>query len=293
MAFQPRPRFLWQLRTRSLALGERTLLMGILNVTPDSFSDGGAFLSVPHAVDRALALLDQGADILDLGGESTRPNAMPLRPEEEQERLLPALAAVLSARPDAIVSVDTYHAGTARRAVEMGAEIVNDVSGLHWDPEMAGVVADLQPGVVLMHARGRPRDWAALPALLPQEVLPLVLSGLRESVAVARAIGIASSRIVLDPGFGFGKRGDQNFVLHAALHQMHALGFPVLVGSSRKRFLAAGLANAGDESRLSATTASNVAAILEGAHLLRVHDVVAAHSAASVADAILKAGENA
>jgi dihydropteroate synthase len=290
MGFTSRPRFTWQLRTRSLALGERTLLMGIVNVTPDSFSDGGAFLSIPLAVDRALALLDQGADVLDLGGESTRPNATPVPPAQEQERVLPVLAALLRARPDAIVSIDTHHAITARKAVELGAEIVNDVSGLRWDSGMAQTLADLQPGVVLMHTRGHPQEWSGLPALQTKEVLPLVLSGLRESLSVARVHGIPDMRIVLDPGFGFGKRGDENFVLHAKFERLHTLGFPLLAGTSRKRFLNAGLVDVDDGFRRLATTASNVASTLAGAHLLRVHDVASAHAAASVADAILRAG---
>jgi dihydropteroate synthase len=288
MTFTARRRFNWKLRTRTLALGERTVLMGILNVTPDSFSDGGEFFVPAKARDRALVMLEAGAEILDLGGESTRPGARPVSAEDEQARVLPVLSAVLEARPEAIVSIDTYHASTARRALELGAEIVNDVSGLLWDAEMAEVMAEFGAGAVLMHTRGRPQDWAGLPALAPEEVLPTVMKGLERSAALALDRGVGREAMALDPGFGFGKRGTENFALHAALGRLAELGFPVLVGSSRKRFLTGG-ALAGAEAVLAAATASNVAAILAGAHILRVHDVAEARAAAFVADEILRA----
>lgn len=277
--FQPRAAFDWKLRTRSLRLGERTVLMGILNVTPDSFSDGGRYLDVHAAVAHGLRLLDEGAEILDIGGESTRPGATALTTEEEQARVLPVLAALLQARPDAILSVDTYHAATARAAVAVGAEIINDVSGLMWDQGMAAALAETRPGSVLMHARGRPGEWAGLPRLRPGEVLPLVLGGLRESLDVAATTGIASETIAIDPGFGFGKIGDENLAVHAALGNLHTLGRPLLVGTSRKRFLGGGVHG---------SVASGVAAILAGAHILRVHDVAATREAVSLADGILR-----
>jgi dihydropteroate synthase len=303
MPFASRPRFAWKLRTRTLELGLRTLLMGILNVTPDSFSDGNLFLAPDRALQHALTLLDQGADILDLGGESTRPSALPLSPEQEQQRILPVLSAILAARPDAIVSVDTYHAATARLAVEHGAEIINDVSGLHWDPDMARTLAELRPGAVLMHTRGRPPEWSSLPPLQPEEVVPLILHGLSgfhgldQTLARAAAGGLSRHNIVLDPGFGFGKRGDENFALHAGFARLQTLGLPLLAGTSRKRFLTAHLdkparepnSQLDSEARLAASTASNVASILAGAHLLRVHDIPAARAAVAVADAILAA----
>ncbi len=287
MGFAVRRRFDWRLRTRTLALGERTVVMGILNVTPDSFSDGGAFFVPARARDRGLAMLEAGAEILDLGGESTRPGARPVSAEEEQARVLPVLAAVLEARPEAIVSIDTYHASTARRALELGAEIVNDVSGLLWDEGMAEVIAAFGAGTVLMQARGRPQEWAGLPPLRAEEVLPTVLEGLERSLALALEGGIGREAVVVDPGFGFGKRGAENFALHAGLGRMAELGYPVLVGSSRKRFLTGGL---GGEAGavLAAGTASNVAAILAGAHILRVHEVAEARAAAYVADEILR-----
>ena len=291
MSFTTRTPFDWHLRTCMLALGPRTLIMGILNVTPDSFSDGGLHyspeLSPDRAVEHAAAMLDEGADILDIGGESTRPGAGAVRAEEEQARILPVIEAVLRARPEAILSVDTYHADTARRALDCGVEIVNDVSGLMWDPAMAAVVAEAQAGLVMMHARGTPGQWATLPALALERVLPTVIQGLTESLRLAHAAGVDRGRVVIDPGFGFGKRGDENFTLHAELSRLQELRYPMLVGTSRKRFLTAHLLGGGSATRLSASTASNVAAVLAGAHLVRAHDVAAARAACSVADAIL------
>ena len=237
MPFAVRPRFGWRLRSRTLSLGARTLMMGILNVTPDSFSDGGRFLAPGAALEHALEMLDQGADILDLGGESTRPHSIPISVEEEQERVLPVLRAVLAVRPEAIVSIDTFHSETARLAVEAGAEIVNDVSGHLWDPEMSATCAELGCGAILMHTRGRPQQWHAQPPLAPDEVLPLVLGDLRERTQAALAAGIARDSMVLDPGFGFGKIRDENFPLLAQFDALHALGFPLLAGLSRKSFL--------------------------------------------------------
>jgi len=297
MALAPRTRFDWHLRTRSLALGGRTRIMAILNVTPDSFSDGGRFVSPHAAIERALALLDQNADILDIGGESTRPNAAPLSDHAEQDRVLPVIEGVLTQRPDALLSIDTYHASTARAAIAVGAEIVNDVSGLTWDPQMPAACASLCCGVVLMHSRGRPQQWTSLPPIPPLARMPVVLTGLRESILAARTAGVPSDRIVLDPGLGFGKLGDENYTLLALLHQMHQFGLPLLCGASRKGFLGASLAwfyggkPAPVGERGNATTAANVAAVLAGAHLLRVHDVRAAVEAAAIADAILNAAD--
>jgi dihydropteroate synthase len=301
MPFSVRARFNWRLRTRSLTLGPRTLIMGILNVTPDSFSDGGQFLSPRAAVDHALEMLDQGADILDLGGESTRPSAVPITPAEEQARVLPVLRAILAARPTAVISIDTFHAETARLAVDSGAEIVNDVSGHLWDAAMPHTCATLQCGTILMHTRGRPDEWLTLPRLAPTEVLPLVLADLQARADAALAAGIARESIVLDPGFGFGKILDENYPLLAHLDQLHTLGFPLLAGVSRKSFLTRAVASASAAAqkpgtphldsemweRQLPTTVANTAAILAGAHILRVHDVRTARSTASIADRVL------
>jgi dihydropteroate synthase len=303
MAFTSRPRYNLRLRTRTLPLGERTLIMGILNITPDSFSDGGLFYSPQHtpekAVEHALTLLDHGADILDLGGESTRPNATPLTPDEEQSRVLPAIAAILKARPTTILSIDTFHASTARHAIQAGAEIVNDVSGHLWDPAMSSTCAELACGTILMHTRGRPQDWPTLPPLAPSTVLPLVRAELTRRLEAARSAGIQRDRIVLDPGFGFGKRLDENYPLLSHLEHLHQLHLPILVGVSRKGFLGHTLAQSPHlalllnqapvptDARLHATTAANVAAIFAGAHIIRTHDVAPAAEAAAIADRIL------
>jgi dihydropteroate synthase len=302
-----RPHLEWQLRTRKLALGQRTLLMSIVNLTPDSFSGDGllsaggtiglrpAAAVTKLAVASAIEAVDAGADIVDLGAESTRPNAEPITTEMEQARLLPVLEQVLRARPDTVVSVDTYHAGTARAAARAGAEIINDVSGLTWDKSMPDIVAQSGCGLVLMHARGRPGEWQSLPTLADEEVVPLVFAELCEQLAQAEAADIRTDRIVVDPGFGFGKRGAENFALLARLGRLRELGRPLLVGLSRKGFLGEAVKpflrtdNHLAEARRTATTAGNVTAILAGAHVLRVHDLQAAQEAAAIADAVLSA----
>ena len=301
----------WRLRTRALELGRRTLIMGVVNITPDSFSDGGLFLNPESAVARSMQLLDEGADILDLGAESTRPGsraggaagsefAPAVSAGEEQARLLPVLEGILAVRPEAIVSVDTYKALTARAALAAGAEIVNDVSGFQWDPEMAAVCAEFKSGVVLMHTRGKPEEWHAMPQLAPDALLATVRSGLAASLAAAAQAGIAPESIVLDPGYGFGKRLDENYALLARQAELLSLGRPLLAGLSRKSFLGRTLAplyagttpNAESapfapvEAREAASLAALVAAILHGASIVRVHAVRPAVEAALIADAV-------
>ena len=266
--------------------------MGIVNVTPDSFSDGGRFASPASAVDHALRLLDEGADILDIGGESTRPGAPAhtadaISAEQEQERVLPVIEGVLRARPDAIVSIDTYRAATAHRALDAGAEIVNDVSGGLWDPAMFATCAAAACGIVVMHTRGLPSAWAALPRLLDRDVVPTVLAGLGQRLSAALAAGVKEERIVLDPGFGFGKRCGENWALLRGFEHLQQLGRPLMAGLSRKGFLSA--PDAADE-RDDLTHAAGTIAIVAGAHLLRVHDVRGAVRAAAIADAVLQAG---
>lgn len=284
MTFARRAPFDWQLRTRSLALGARTVVIGVLNVTPDSFSDAGAHFHTETAVAHAISMLDEGAVILDIGGESTRPGAQPLSPREEQDRILPVMAAILRERPQSVLSVDTYHAATARAAVTAGAEVINDVSGFAWDGKFAGTCAELGCGVILMHTRGRPTEWRTLPRLAPNQVVPLVKDGLFQALDRADTAGIARSRIVLDPGFGFGKVHDENYPLLAHLDELLALGQPLLAGVSRKSFLGRAVPPA---QRGNATLAATTAAILAGASLVRVHDVRPAVEAAAIADAIL------
>ncbi len=296
-----RTRATWQLRTRTLELGVRTRVMGVVNATPDSFSDGGCFPGPEATVEHALRLIDEGADILDLGAESTRPgsraggSAPAVGAEEEQGRLLPVLKGVLAARPDAIVSVDTYKASTAAAAVEAGAEIINDVSGFEWDPDMARICADSGAGVVLMHTRGRPEEWRTQPQLSPDELLAMVRDGLAASLACAQSAGIGAGAIVLDPGYGFGKRFGENFSLLARQEKLLALGRPLLAGLSRKSFLGHTLASLYDgaaapvNARENASLAAMVIAILHGASIVRVHAVRPAVEAARIADAMLTA----
>jgi len=305
MTFTRRPAFSWQLRSRMLALGTRTLAMGVLNITPDSFSESGAHHGTLAAVEYGLALLDAGADLLDVGGESTRPGATPVPQQEEQDRVLPVIESILHRRPETVISIDTYRAATARAAVAAGAEIVNDVSGFLWDPALAQACSELRCGVVLMHTRGRPSEWRTLPSLAPDEVLPLVRSGLVAALDRAVAAGIDRRRVVLDPGYGFGKVFDANYPLLAHQDELLDLEQPLLVGVSRKSFLANTLAQAlpaapsseaksvtvrvPPAARGNATLAAVTAAILGGASIVRVHDVRPAVEAARIADAILSA----
>jgi dihydropteroate synthase len=305
MPFAPRTHHDWHLRTRILPLGPRTVIMGILNVTPDSFSDGGYFYSPQHAPERALAqalkMLEEGAEILDIGGESTRPNATQLSADEEQSRILPVLESILKEKPGTLLSIDTFHATTARRALEAGAEIINDVSGHLWDLNMSKTCAQSGCGAILMHTRGRPQDWPSLPPLAPEAVMPLVLTELAERLESATAAGVQRNKIVLDPGFGFGKRLDENYPLLAHFDQLNRFDLPILAGISRKGFLAHTLAQSPSlsvllegatpsmDDRLHASSAANVAAILAGAHILRTHDVRPAVEAAAIADQILAA----
>jgi dihydropteroate synthase len=298
---------LWQLRSRALELGRRTLVMGVVNVTPDSFSDGGLFIDPGAAVAHALQLLDEGADLLDVGAERTRPGsragfsgaaadepsrAPAVSAVEEQARLLPVLKGILRARPGTIVSVDTYKAETARAALDCGAEIINDVSGFGWDSGLADVCAEARCGVVLMHSRGLPEEWAGQSQLGVDALLETVRAGLKASLD--KAAGIAAESIVLDPGYGFGKRGEENFALLGRQAELLGLGRPLLAGVSRKSFLGRALAplydgkNAPVEARESASLAGMVAAILNGASVVRVHTVRAAVEAALVADAVLR-----
>ncbi len=293
----------WQLRSRSLELGPRTLIMGVINVTPDSFSDGGKFISALQAIAHALQLLDEGADILDIGGESTRPGSRVLpdesshKPvvteEEELQRVMPVVEGILHARPDAIISVDTYKSGVARRAIAAGAQIVNDVSALQWDDAMASTCAELRCGAVLMHTRGQPAQWRNLPP--EPDITNLVAHDLANRVQIALDSGVERERIVLDPGFGFGKNFEENYPLLAHLDQLQRMGFPLLAGTSRKSFVGRtvgkrrGREDAPPDDRLYGSLAAMVATILHGAHIVRVHDVKPAVEAAAIADEVLAA----
>jgi dihydropteroate synthase len=296
MPFPLRSRCDWKLRTRSLALGERTVVMGVLNTTPDSFSDGGAFSTPAAGIEYALAMFEEGADIVDIGGESTRPGKRrPVTVQEEIDRVVPVVEGVLRHRPDAILSIDTYKGQTAAAALAAGVEIVNDVSGFSWDEEMSSVCVATGCGAVLMHTRGRPEEWRTLPPLQQKDVVPLVRRGLQERLQGALEAGVAPERIVLDPGFGFGIILEQNYALLAGLEELSGLGQPLLAGVSRKTFLGRTLSplyrgvDAPVGRRGSASLAAVTAAILAGAQLVRVHDVRPSREAAAIADAILAA----
>jgi dihydropteroate synthase len=296
-----RPTSEWQLRTRSLELGARTLVMGVVNITPDSFSDGGLSFAPDAAIARALELIDEGADILDLGAESTRPGSRAggedaaVSSAEEQARLLPVLEGILCARPDAVLSIDTYKAATAKAALAAGAEIINDVSGFTWDAEIPRVCAESNAGVVLMHTRGRPDEWQTQELLAGDAVLNMVRDGLNHSLSIAARAGICRDAIVLDPGYGFGKRFGENYALLAHQNELLSLGYPLLAGVSRKSFLGHTLAPlhggqvAPVDARENASLAAMVAAILQGASIVRVHSVRPAVEAARIADTVLNA----
>lgn len=295
----------WRLRTRALELGPRTLVMGVVNITPDSFSDGGSFVAPQAAVAHGLRLLSDGADLLDLGAESTRPGAQAggtqaaVSAEEEQARLLPVVEGILKAEPRAILSVDTYKADTARAALAAGAEIVNDVSGFTWEADLARVCAESGAGVVLMHTRGRPEEWPTQPRLAPGALMRMIREGLAASLEYAQAAGVAPEAIVLDPGYGFGKRFEENYALLARQAELLALGRPLLAGLSRKSFLGHTLAPlfggqpAPPLARENASLAALTAAILHGACIVRVHAVRPAVEATRIADAIRAARNDA
>ena len=304
--------FQWSLSTRVLELGKRTLIMGVVNVTPDSFSDGGKFLDRDKAVEHAERLLEDGADIVDIGGESTRPGARvnpgPLKgipgtnagaalpalsAEEELSRVIPVISELKKRHSKVLISIDTYKSAVARAAVNAGAEIVNDVSGFRWDSQMAKTVAALKCGVVLMHMRGRPEEWRTLPP--PGDIVLLVKRELKDWAEQAILAGVRRERIMLDPGFGFGKSFDENYPLMARFNDLQAAGFPLLVGTSRKSFIGRTVGGGKEgkdvplDRRLYGTLATETALILKGAHIVRTHDVKASLEVARIADAILAA----
>ena len=309
-----RPVFQWNIGSRTLELGKRTLIMGVVNVTPDSFSDGGMYLDHDQAVKHGLQLLDESADIIDVGGESTRPGARVLADsfakkcdsssarmvprirtavteKEELDRVIPVISTLKEKRPEAVISVDTYKTTVARAAVEAGAEIVNDVSGFRGDPQMAKTIAELKCGAVLMHMRGRPEEWRTLPPI--GDPVLLVKRELKQWAEAAVLGGVIRERMALDPGFGFGKKFEENYPLLAHFEELQALGFPLLAGTSRKSFIGRILARDGQdapvEQRLYGTLATQTALFLKGAHVIRTHDVRSGVEAARVADAILAA----
>jgi dihydropteroate synthase len=283
-----RRRFQLRLPSRTLSLGERTLVMGVLNVTPDSFSDSGKFLDPQQAIEQSLAMERCGADLLDLGGESTRPGSGGTSVETELARILPVLHGLRGALKIPI-SIDTRKSEVAEAAIAAGAEIINDVSGLKNDPRIAEVAARRGVPLILMHMRGEPATMQQAP--FAQDVMKDVSRGLRASIAAAWKAGVRKSQIVIDPGIGFGKSFEQNYELLRKLPELAKLGYPLLVGASRKGFLGATLTKDGKsappEERIWATAATVATSILGGAHIVRVHDVAEMAQVARVSDFIL------
>jgi len=286
----PRRHFRLRLPTRTLQLGKRTLVMGVLNVTPDSFSDGGKFFDPERAIEQALAMERAGAHLLDIGGESTRPGSAGVSAKEELARVLPVLRA-LRGRLKIPVSIDTQKSDVAEAALDAGAQIINDISGLKSNPRIAEVAACRRVPLILMHMRGEPRTMQT--GGFARDVIKDVMQGLRRSAAIAHKAGIGKSQIILDPGIGFGKSFAQNYELLQKLPQLAKLGYPLLVGTSRKGFLGATLALDGKpvppEERIWGTAATVTASILSGVHIVRVHDVAEMVQVARVADCLLDA----
>jgi dihydropteroate synthase len=286
-----RKTFRLHLPSGTLVLGKRTLVMGVLNVTPDSFSDGGKYFDENAAIEHALRMERDGADMLDLGAESTRPGSLGISTEEELKRILPVLRGLrrLLKIP---ISIDTQKAEVAEAALDAGAQIINDISGLKNDPRIAEVAAAKKVPLILMYMRGEPRTMQKAP--FARNVLADVTKGLRHSLATARKAGVAETQMVIDPGIGFGKSYAQNYELLQKLPQLAKLGYPLLVGTSRKGFLGATLAHDGKpatvERRIWGTAATVTASVLGGAHIVRVHDVAEMLQVARVADCTLDTG---
>jgi dihydropteroate synthase len=292
--------FDWNIGSRTLQLGKRTLVMGILNVTPDSFFDGGKFFDRDRAVEHGLEMFREGADMVDIGGESTRPGAKTSDPgswgsikpgavseEEELARVMPVITQLKQKLPSALISIDTYKSSVARAAVEAGAEIVNDISGFRWDPAMRKTLVTLKCGAVLMHVRGKPEEWRSLPPA--PDIVSLVKRELAEWADAAVMAGVRRERIVLDPGFGFGKNFQENYPLLKRFEEFHQMRYPLMVGVSRKSFIGRALARDGNDApiadRVFGTLAAETVAVMKGAHIVRTHDVRTCVDALRITDA--------
>ncbi len=273
-------------RKKTLVLGKRTLLMGVLNVTPDSFSDGGLFLDKGKAISHGLRMVEEGADILDIGGESTRPGSKPLELEEELRRVIPVIESIAK-QVDVPISIDTYKSAVAKRAIDAGAEIINDISGLHFDPGLAQVAAEGDIPIVLMHIRGTPETMQRDTHY--DSLFSEILRYLMDSIQVAESAGLDPRQIIIDPGIGFGKSVENNLLIIKNLYEFRILGKPILLGTSRKSFIGR-ILNTGVEDRLEGTISSIAIGAFNGAHIIRSHDVLQAKKAIAVADAIRLAG---
>ncbi len=257
--------------------------MGILNVTPDSFSDGGRYFDETSAINKALQMVEDGADIIDIGGESTRPGSEPVPVEEELRRILPVIKSI-AGKIKIPVSVDTYKSEIAKRALDAGASMVNDISGLRFDPEMAKVVSDYKVPVVIMHIKGTPKNMQQKPVY--DALIPEILEYLSRSITIAREAGISDDIIIIDPGLGFGKTFEHNLEIIHNLHEFTLLGKPILIGPSRKAFIGKILGDVPPDERLEGTAAATAISIMNGANIVRVHNVKEMARVAKVADAI-------
>jgi dihydropteroate synthase len=275
----------WRLARRSLRYGERTLIMSVLNVTPDSFSDGGKFFSLDRAVAHAEQMIAEGADIIDVGGESTRPGSEFVSEEEELRRVIPVIER-LATNSSVPLSIDTTKSAVARAALAAGAEILNDISGLRFDQSIADEAAKANAGLLLMHSRGTPKDMQQIP--FAADIFSDVVDGLRQSVSIAERLGVARESIAIDPGIGFGKSVEQNLEIIRRLRELsdQFTDLPIVIGTSRKSFLGKLLDGAPADERLYGTIATVVASVLNGAHIVRVHDVKATVEAVRVGDSI-------
>jgi dihydropteroate synthase len=278
--------FEFQARGQSFDLGRKTWLMGVVNVTPDSFFDGGLYYEPARAIERALSLASEGADIIDVGGESSRPGSVPIPAKDEIARVLPVVE-ILKQKRDILISVDTSKAEVAEAALAAGADIINDISAGRFAPRLLPLVAESGAGLILMHMKGTPRTMQTAPRY--DDVVSEVKSFLLERIEAAESSGVSRESIIVDPGIGFGKNLEHNLALLNNLGALAELGRPVLVGISRKSFIGK-ILNLEAADRLEGTIAAAVVSILHGAHLLRVHDVLAVRRAAAVAEAILSQG---
>jgi dihydropteroate synthase len=279
-------RYILRCGKQTFTLGKRTLLMGVLNVTPDSFSDGGLFFEKGKAVDRGLQMVEEGADMIDIGGESTRPASNPLSQKEELRRVIPVIES-LAQKTDAPISIDTYKSAVAREAIQAGASLINDISGLHFDPLLARVAAQEKVPLILMHIRGTPETMQK--DVHYDSLFSEILQSLQQSIEEAESAGVDPDQIVIDPGIGFGKTAEHNLLILKRLSEFRTLGKPILVGTSRKSFIGKILNAEQVPDRLEGTLASVAISVLNGAHILRCHDVLESKKAIAVADAIRNA----
>ncbi len=276
--------YILQVNGKDITFGPRTWIMGVINITPDSFSDGGRYFDKDKALERGLQLVEEGSDIIDIGGESTRPGSEPISPEEEIGRVVPLITA-LRKRTDTLISIDTTKSEVAQAALDAGADIINDISALRFDPRMAPLVAEEDVPVILMHMKGTPKTMQVNPTY--EDVLLEVKAFLEESIDKAQASGIKKEKIIIDPGIGFGKRLKDNLVLINNLHMLEELERPILIGVSRKSFIGS-ILDSPPEERLEGTIASAVLSVIHGAHILRIHDVSSVKKAVRVAEAIMR-----